>query len=208
MIVGGAVGPSFFVALFLIEGATRHGYDSLRQPVSALALGDGGWVQRTGFVVAGALSLGFAATLWMAPTSLVGMRWVAFLLGLYSVGLVGSGVFVTDPVGGYPPGTPVPSQPSVTGLLHGLFSLLVFVPLFAACLAAAGLYAGAGLAAWSAYSALSGLAFGTGFVLFGKAMSSSGRLGRIAGLLQRATIVIGWAWIAVLALHLLRAASL
>ncbi len=59
LILGGAVGPPFFVALFLIEGATRRGYDSLRQPVSALASGDGGWMQRTGFVVTGALTLGF-----------------------------------------------------------------------------------------------------------------------------------------------------
>ncbi len=208
LILAGAVGPSFFIALFLIEGATRRGYDSLRQPVSALALGDRGWIQRAGFIVTGALTLGFAAALWVAPTSPVGMQSVAFLLGLYSVGLVGSGVFVTDPIGGYPPGAPVPPQPSLTGLLHGLFSLLVFLPLFAACLVAGGLFAWAGLAAWAAYSALSGLAFGAGFVFFGRSMSSPGRLGRIAGLLQRATIVTGWAWIVVLALHYLPAASL
>jgi Protein of unknown function (DUF998) len=201
LILGGAIGPVFFVVVFLIEGATRHGYGALRQPVSALALGHGGWMQRASFIVTGALTLGFVAGLWVAPTDLGGMRWIASLLGVYSVGLIGSGVFVTDPVGGYPPGIPAPSQPSVTGLLHGLFSLLVFLSLFVACLVAAGLFAWAGAVGWAAYSALTALAFGTGFVLFGRAMSSFGRLGRIAGLLQRTTIVIGWAWIVVLALQ-------
>jgi Protein of unknown function (DUF998) len=208
LILGGVIGPAFFVILFLIEGATRRGYDVLRQPVSALALGDGGWLQQAGFVVAGVLTLGFVVSLWVAPGSPDGMRWVTGLLGLYSVGLIGAGVFVTDPVGGYPPGAPVPSQPSVTGLLHGLFSLLVFVPLCAACLVSAAVFAWAGVAGWAVYSALSGLAVGAGFVAFGRAMSSAGQLGRVAGLLQRATIVTGWAWIVVLAIHMLGAAGL
>lgn len=207
LILAGAIGPAFFIVLFLIEGATRRGYDAFRQPVSALALGDGGWVQRAGFVVTGALTLGFAAGLWAEPRNVGGMRWVACVIGLYAVGLVGSGIFVTDPVGGYPPGIPAPSRPSVEGLLHGLFSLLVFVSVFAACLVAAGLFVSVGSAGWAAYSALTGLAFGTGFVLFGKAMYSPGRLGRIAGLLQRATIVTGWTWIVVLALQFLATAG-
>src|SRR5579859_2841802 len=151
LILGGAVGPSFFIALFLIEGATRRSYDSFRQPVSTLALGDRGWIQRSSFVVTGALTLGFVASFWMAPTGLFGMQWVAFLLGLYSFGLVGSGVFVTDPIGGYPLGAPVASPPAGKGFLHGLFSLVVFVPLFAACLVASGVFALVGMAGWAAY---------------------------------------------------------
>jgi len=207
LLLAGVIGPAFFVVLFLIEGAARRGYDALRQPVSALALGQGGWTQKAGFVVTGALMLGFVVGLWAAPAGVSGMRWVAGILALFSIGLIGSGVFVTDPIGGYPPGTPAPSQPSVTGLLHGLFSLLVFVPLFVACLVAAALDASAGAPGWAAYSAVSGILFGTGFVVFGRAMSSSGRLARVAGLLQRATIITGWTWIVVLALHVLAAVA-
>ena len=203
LVLGGVVGPVFFVVLFLIEGATRRGYDALRQPVSTLALGHGGWMQRISFVLTGALTLGFSSSLLAESIGPSGLRWVAALLVLYSVGLVGAGVFVTDPIGGYPPGTEMPSQPSVTGSLHGLFSLLVFLPLFFACIVAAAAYASAESFGLAVYSAGSGVAFGTGFVLFGRAMSSSGDLGRVAGLVQRTTITIGWVWIVVFALHVL-----
>lgn len=207
LLLCGALGSILFVVLLLVEGAIRRDYDALRQPVSALALGDGGWMQQAAFIATGALMLGFSAGLWGAPGLVAGIRWVAGLLGVYSLGLIGSGIFVTDPIGGYPPGTQAPPAPSVAGTLHGLFSLLVFVPLFVACLVAAFVFASTGATGWAAYSALSGLGFGTGFVLFGKAMSSSGRLGRVAGLLQRATIITGWAWIVVLALQVLATTS-
>jgi hypothetical protein len=54
LLVCGVVGGPLFVAVFLVEGATRAGYDSLRHPFSSLALGDSGWMQIANFVVAGA----------------------------------------------------------------------------------------------------------------------------------------------------------
>ena len=41
----GAIAGPLFVLVFLVEGATRAGYDPLRHPVSSLALGDHGWTQ-------------------------------------------------------------------------------------------------------------------------------------------------------------------
>ena len=36
----GVIGGPLFVVVFLVEGATRVGYDPQRDPVSSLALGD------------------------------------------------------------------------------------------------------------------------------------------------------------------------
>ncbi len=53
----GAVAGPLFVAVFTAEGATRKSYDAMREPVSALALGDRGWMQRANFVGTGGLML-------------------------------------------------------------------------------------------------------------------------------------------------------
>jgi hypothetical protein len=63
LLVCGVIGGPLFVAIFLIEGVTRAGYDPLRHLFSSLALGDSGWTQIANFVVAGLLTLVFAAGL-------------------------------------------------------------------------------------------------------------------------------------------------
>jgi hypothetical protein len=56
----GVVGPLLFVATFLIEGATRRGYDPVRLQVSYLSLGDQGWMQIANFCLSGGLAIFFA----------------------------------------------------------------------------------------------------------------------------------------------------
>ena len=64
---------------------------------------------------------------------------VPILVGSAGVGLIGAGVFVTDPVSGYPPGTPDQGiEPTGVGWLHQVFSLPVLVGLPAAAAIEAG----------------------------------------------------------------------
>src|SRR6266699_4081472 len=57
-LVGGrAVGAFLFTVTYLLEGITRPGYDAWQQPISALSLGPGGWVQQVNFVVFGILTV-------------------------------------------------------------------------------------------------------------------------------------------------------
>src|SRR5260221_9223295 len=60
LLAGGAIGPLLFMMVFLIEGATRPHYSVWQDAVSALELGEGGWMQRTNFIVCGVLVFGFA----------------------------------------------------------------------------------------------------------------------------------------------------
>jgi hypothetical protein len=63
----GAGGRLLFAITFVVEGLERPGYDSLVQPLSALSLGPGGWMQITNFIVFGlaniATAFGWRATL-------------------------------------------------------------------------------------------------------------------------------------------------
>src|SRR5690349_21639745 len=92
--VCGAVAGPLFVASFLLQGATRDGYDPLRHPVSSLAIGEHGWIQTTTFLVTGALTAVFAVGLRQGLGRL--------LVGLWALGLIGAGLFTAAPVSGYP----------------------------------------------------------------------------------------------------------
>jgi hypothetical protein len=95
-----------FTATFLAEGAARDGYRPLRHPVSSLALGPRGWVQTANFAVTGVLCLAGAAGLHRTDDRLAGSRAGPILVAAAGAGLIGAAAFRTDPVGGYPPGTP------------------------------------------------------------------------------------------------------
>jgi hypothetical protein len=131
---GVAAGP-VFVAVFLLEGAVREGYRPLRHPVSSLALGPRAWIQAGNFAVAGMLFLAGAAGLARAGDPAAG-RAAPALIGAAGVGLIGAAAFTTDPVSGYPPGTPgALTRPTRTGIAHNLAAVPVFAGLPAAALA-------------------------------------------------------------------------
>ncbi|MFF4019346.1 DUF998 domain-containing protein [Streptomyces sp. NPDC001843] len=188
---GMAAGPVFTVA-YLVEGARRAGYKSVRHPVSSLALGRTGWVQTVSFLLAGLLSLVFAVGLWGVGPS----RWGAALIGAWAVGLLGAGIFRTDPVSGYPPGTPdqLPGH-TPAGALHDLFSLTGFLSLASACF----VFALHGSLGWSSYSIASGLLFAATMVLASAAFGQNQHVVELGGLIQRVSVTIGWTWMTVLA---------
>ncbi len=130
---GMLAGPLFIVT-FLIEGLARPDYNPLRHPVSSLALGPNGWIQMANFMVAGVLYLALATGVLLARREqTVGPRSGAILIGAVGVGLLGSGAFITDPVSGYPPGTPdLLTSYTTSGALHDAFSVPVFLGLPAA----------------------------------------------------------------------------
>ncbi|GAA2384847.1 hypothetical protein Cme02nite_65760 [Catellatospora methionotrophica] len=191
---GVLAGPLFVVA-FLIQGAVKPGgYDPLRHPVSSLALGPYGWVQTAVFLACGLLTVAFAAGL--LRLSGVRRKIGAGLVGLWGIGLIGAGLFVTDPVSGYPAGTPdLLVDHTAAGILHDLFSVLAFFTLAAATFVLA---AGSG-PGWATYSVLSGLAFLGFFLASGVGFQQDPSLVDTAGLWQRLSLLAGWTWLTALA---------
>ena len=200
---GLAAGP-VFVAVFLAEGAIREGYNPLRHPVSSLALGPRGWIQAGNFAVTGTLVLATAAGLSRAGDPVTG-RAVPALIGAAGAGLLGSAAFTTDPVSGYPPGTPdALSHPSRTGTIHNLCGVPVFAGLPAAALTYGWRSQRAGQRAVGRYSAGTAVTMLAAIVLAGAGFGQSPRLVRLGGLLQRVSIITGFAWLTVLSARTLR----
>lgn len=190
LLTGGVIGPVLFVVIFLVEGATRPGYDPMRMHVSLLSLSDLGWQQIANFVVSGALILGGAMGLRRVITEGPGSRWGPILIGVAGVGMMLAGVFVTDAGNGYPPGTPLgtPPSPSWHESIHGLASVLVFFGLPVAMVVMARRFRGE-RSRWALYSWLS--AVGVLMFFFASLASTD-----VAGLLQRVAILLALGWVA------------
>src|SRR5215475_4966888 len=127
-VCGVVAGPLFTVA-WIGEEATRADYDPLRYPISSLSIGDAGWMQIAAFIITGLLVLAFAIGLRSARRP-SGSVWGPTRVGLAGIGLIGAGIFVTDPLNGYPPGTPlIPTGRTAHGILHDLFGIPFFLGL-------------------------------------------------------------------------------
>ena len=123
----GIIGPALFVAIFMIEGWLRPGYDPLSTFVSALSLGPCGWIQITNFIVFGLLLLVFTRAVAAEFPSGKASKGGLILLVIIAFCYLLSGIFVMDPTG-----TP-PDQASLHGTLHGIFGGIVFLLIPISC---------------------------------------------------------------------------
>ncbi|GLY98707.1 DUF998 domain-containing protein [Actinoplanes sp. NBRC 103695] len=191
LLAGLIAGPLFTVAHVVQSALRDDGYSAMRDPVSSLAIG--GWAQIANFLVCGVLVLLFAVGLRRSLRPGPGATALPILVGIWGVGLLGAGVFVTDPVGG-----PVTWH----GQLHDLaFSLPGFAALTVAMLTAGIAFARRRSGRFALYSALSGAAFATLFVLATAGFSGSESWAATAGLWQRLCVSVGWLWLALLAVN-------
>jgi hypothetical protein len=195
----GVVAGPLFVSVFLIEGARRPDYKPLRHPVSSLSLGPQGRVQVANFATTGALYVAGSAGLARSPGQAACGRIAAVALGATGLGLLGSAVFRTDPVSGYPPGTPdAPAETTATGTMHTVAALPIFLGIPAAAFACAWRFHRSGRAGWAAYSAVTGASVLATMGLAGSGFSQDPRLVNYAGLFQRTAIVTGFSWLTAL----------
>ncbi|MBK8783798.1 MAG: DUF998 domain-containing protein [Anaerolineales bacterium] len=117
----GLIGSALFVAIFLVEGWLRPGYNLLSMYVSALALGPRGWIQILNFLVFGTLLFLFTRGIAVEFPDGKASRGGLFLLTILSIGYFLSGPFVMDPMN-----TPL-DQASVHGTIHGILGGIVFL---------------------------------------------------------------------------------
>lgn len=204
MLIAGAIGPPLFVLAFIVEGALRPDYNGLRYPVSSLSIGAGGWVQQANFIVTGLLILALAAGLRRALRPTPGSTWGPILIGVVGLGLIGAGIFSTDPVYGYPPGHPLLiGQVTTQGQLHDLFSTFVFLGLPVACFIFTRRFRRLGDRGWALYSLATGTGMPLLFIVTAVGFAQTPGWVDFAGLFQRLTIGVGWLWMALLARHVL-----
>jgi Protein of unknown function (DUF998) len=194
----GVVAGPLYLTVGVVQGLVRDGFDFARHPLSVLANGPGGWIQTANFVLTGlmvvAAAVGFRRVL--GPTS----RAVTWFLGGFGVAMIAAAVFPADPVDGFPPGTPegFPTSISAPGLIHFIAGGLGFLCLAISCFAAARTMSRRKLPSLARLSLFSGLAVVLGF--FGGMVLPIGILGIWFA------VVLGWAWLTLMSLGLIRLA--
>ena len=212
VICGVLAGPLFVAALSAI-GARRRGYSWRTHTVSSLALGRQGWLQRANFIVAGVLYSCAARGLYRCDRRRVGPRAVPALVAAAGIGLIGSGVFVTDPMGGFPPvadgeegsndAALVEPEPTREGKLHNVCAIPIFAGIPLAGLASAVVAARRRDYRWASYSTTSSLMMVGSFVLMGQAFGGVPRFVDKGGIFQRISIASGLGWLSALSLRAL-----
>jgi hypothetical protein len=182
LLAAGTAGGLAFTGIYLAEGATRTGYAALAQPISALSLGPGGWVQQVNFIVFGALVCASAAG-WRAALAPGRGAWAFPVLRVAAgVGLVMDGLFAQDPSGGYPPGARA-GVPTLHGQVHVLFAVITITALASGCFVLAARFAAEpGWRRWAVFAAVAGVAT----IVFITAFGTAGGHGGLAGAWERA----------------------
>jgi hypothetical protein len=200
----GVVAGPFYLVVGLAQAVLRDGYDITRHDLSLLANGPTGWVQIVNLVVTGLMTVAAAIgmrrslrTLGGGPGSIWGPR----LLAGYGVGLVGAGVFVADPMNGFPSGTPdgPPAATSIGGIGHLVLGALGFACLIAACFVLAQHYRAQRRARMTWFSRVTGLVFLVAFLGI-----ASGSAAPVVVLGFWAAVILAWAWLAAVSIDLYR----
>jgi hypothetical protein len=192
----GMVAGPCYLAVGVGQGLVRDGFDFARHPLSVLANGPGGWIQTANFVVTGLMVLAAAAGFRrvLGPKS----RGVTWFLGLYGAAMIAAAVFPADPVDGFPPGTPLgfPTSISTTGLIHFISGALAFTFLAVSGFCAAWTMWRRQMPSLAILSLVSGLVVVLGF--FGGIVLPVGILGIWAA------VVVGWVWLMVMSMWMMR----
>jgi hypothetical membrane protein len=195
----GIAAAPLYVAVSVIQTLTRPGFDLSRHAWSLLSTGDLGWLQITNFLVSGVLVVAGAAGMRRTLHRGRARTWGPVLIGAFGVGLIAAGLFVADPMDGFPVGTPPgpPAAISWHGLLHFSVASLGFLALIAACMVFARRFAGLGERGWAAYSIATGLIFLGGFVAIASGSALPG-----VNIVFTVSVVLAFGWVSVVAARL------
>jgi hypothetical membrane protein len=194
----GLVAGPFYVLVVLGQALLRPGFDLTRDDASLLSNGSFGWVQIANFLLTGAMVIAFAAGLRRALAGGRGAVLAPVLLAVYGLGLAGAGIFVADPMNGFPAGAPAgrPDAISIHGILHIVSAAVGFLCFVAACFVLARRFAAQAARSWSAFSIVTGIAFLAAFVGL-----ASGSASPLVVLGFWAALIVAWSWMGALALH-------
>lgn len=192
MLGWGVVAGPFYLVVGLVLALTREEFDLARHPLSALMLGDGGWMQTTNLALSGVMVC--VAGLGMARAT---ARGTGIAVGIYGLAMVASAIFPPDPMPGFPPGQDGATTPSISGLLHFVFGGIGFVAFAVAAFLLGGWLARHGERTGALWSRIAAVVILVGF-LGGAALGPAG----VPGIWL--AVVVGFAWLLLASVRLYR----
>jgi hypothetical protein len=140
LLTAGVVAGPVFLGTVVVQALAHDDFHLRVHPLSSLALGDHGWVQVTNFLVSGVLLMAFALGLRRRLHPGQAGTWGPVLVAVNGLSLIVAGLFLADPINGYPAGAVeevtahgiVHAAAPAVGGLAGYATFLVFARRFAA----------------------------------------------------------------------------
>lgn len=200
LLKGGVLAGPVYVVVGLLQILFRPGFDIRRHALSLMSNGDLGWIQITSFIVTGLLVIAGAVGIRRALHPGRAGTWGPILLGLYGIGLIAAGLFVADPMDGFPPGTPAGPPVAMTwhGPLHFMAGGIGFIGLIGATLVFARRFVGLRQYGWAIFSVATGVLFLAGF-----ANIASGSKEPWIVPVFTAVVVLSWVWLSAVSAKLM-----
>ena len=120
--LAGVVGPLVLALATLIAHIHKVPYDWLSQTISQLGVGPYGWVENTGFIIMGVLSITFAEALYAGFRPRRSLTAAVVIWILIGICFLAAGIFVADPT--------ILGLKTVHGTIHDIagHALAVFFP--------------------------------------------------------------------------------
>ncbi|GLY67555.1 DUF998 domain-containing protein [Amycolatopsis taiwanensis] len=203
----GVVAGPLYVAVTLIQGLTRDGFDPRVHTFNVMTTGDLGWLQRTNGLLTGVLIVLFAVGVSQVLRTGRFAGWGPRLLGLYGAAIIVGGVFPSDPQPGFPAGTTAEmAQTTWHGVVHQGARGGGYVILTAASLVIAWSLAAEGRRAWAWFTVAAVPILGTVMLVAHNplAPAANGTDNPIVRLAFFAPLGLTWAWTVAFAVHLYR----
>lgn len=204
----GVMAGPFYVFLAIFQMFIRPGFDPLRHDWSLLSNGALGWLQITNFILAGLLTIAAAIGIKKSLQSGRGKTWGPLLLGLYGLGLIGAGIFVADPMNGFPPEMSASTSVITTnGILHMVSGAIGFLGLIAACFVFAYRFNSSQQSTMSKFSLITGVFYFVAFIGIVMGSQQGGTIVTLVTLAFTAAVILGWTWISLLSYKLMQKSS-
>lgn len=201
LLTAGIIAGPFYILVSVIEILFREGFDPTRHSWSLLSNGDLGWIHILTFIITGFLVLSFAV-----GTKHVfygrSATWIPLLLGIYGLSLIAAGIFVADPMNGFPPGTPETPAMTTNGMLHLVSGMVGFLGFIAACLVLSRRFASLHEQNWSRFSLFTGIYFLVAFISIAAGSQPGNPFVIHVTLAFTAAVLLSWTWMTLLALKL------
>lgn len=120
----GLIGAVIFNLVAIVESVVCPGYDAYQQSISALSLGQYGWIQIINFLLLGSAIISTVSAWRMILAGGKGAKSYPLLTLFTGISLLLCGIFKQDPAPGYDPENLSLTVPSLTGLIHLLFAAI------------------------------------------------------------------------------------
>ncbi len=212
----GVVAGPLYVFVGIVEMFINPGFDIRRHSLSLLSAGPLGWIHISLFIIVGLLVILGAVGIRKAIHGEKALRqgshsassgqagtWAPILLGLYGVGLIAAGIFVPDPMKGFPPGATYGTI-STNGIMHLVAGMVGFIGLIVASFVFARRFMSLKQFDMAMFSWITGIVFFVSFFGIAAMSQQSDQIVMIVNLAFTFAVVLSWMWLSTISSRLIK----